>query len=128
MDEEYDKLDELWRKALGTINWSNGIRQLRTCFSCKAAWGIQSVPRTIDIAQFTGVYKGAAMEVLESIKQDWNSLLLIKKENGSRNPTVSEKYPEWRDRRVSDMVEISESVGTRRKRVSCEEELREQVK
>jgi len=53
---------------------------------------------------------------------------LIKKENGSRNPTVSEKYPEWRDRRVSDMVEISESVGTRRKRVSCEEELREQVK
>jgi chromosome segregation ATPase len=55
-------------------------------------------------------------------------LLLIKKENGSRNPTVSEKYPEWRDKRVSDMVEISESVGTRRKRVSCEEELREQVK
>jgi hypothetical protein len=39
-----------------------------------------------------------------------------------------EKYPEWRDRRVSDMVEISESVGTRRKRVSYEEELREQVK
>jgi chromosome segregation ATPase len=68
------------------------------------------------------------METLESIKQDWNSLLLIKKENGSRNPIVSEKYPEWRDRRVSEMVKISESVGTRRKRVSCEEELREQVK
>ena len=32
--------------------------------------GIQSVPRTINIAQFTGVYKGAAMEMLESIKQD----------------------------------------------------------
>ena len=55
-------------------------------------------------------------------------MLLIKKENGSRNPIVSEKYSEWRDRRVSDMVEISEFVGTRRKRVSCEEELREQVK
>jgi len=65
------------------------------------------------------------MEMLESIKQDWNSLLLIKKENGSRNPTISEKYLEWRDRTVSDMVEISESVGIRRKWVSCDEELRE---
>jgi hypothetical protein len=32
--------------------------------------GIKSVPKTIDIAQFTRVYKGATMEMLESIKQD----------------------------------------------------------
>jgi hypothetical protein len=37
VDEEYGKLDELWLKALGTINWSNGICQLRTYLSCKAA-------------------------------------------------------------------------------------------
>jgi len=113
-----------WVPLIGVI----GYVSYAPALVARQLGGIQSVPRTIDIAQFTGVYKGAAMEMLESIKQDWNSLLLIKKENGSRNPTVSEQYPEWRDKRVSDMVEISESVGTQRKRVSCEEELREQVK
>jgi hypothetical protein len=89
---------------------------------------IQSVPRTVGITPFTGVYKGNTMEMLESIKQDWKSLLLMKKENGSRNLTVSKKYPEWRNRGVTNIVEVFESVGTRRKRASCEEELREQVK
>jgi len=68
------------------------------------------------------------MEMLESIKQDWKSLVLVKKETGLRNPTVSEKYPEWRNGGVSYMAEVSESVGIRRKRVNCEEELRKQVK
>jgi hypothetical protein len=90
--------------------------------------GIQSIPRTVGLAQFTGVYKGATMEMLESIKQDWKSLVLVKKETGLRNPTVSEKYPEWRNGGVSYMAEVSESVGIRRKRVNCEEELRKQVK
>jgi len=80
------------------------------------------------LAQFIGVYKGATMEMLESIKQDWKSLVLVKKETGLRNPTVSEKYPEWRNGGVSYMAEVSESVGIRRKRVNCEEELRKQVK
>jgi hypothetical protein len=90
--------------------------------------GIQSIPRTVGLAQFTGVYKGAYNEMLESIKHDWGSLVLVKKEIGVRNPTVSEKYPEWRNRGVSYMAEVSESVGLRRKRVNCEEELRKQVK
>jgi hypothetical protein len=90
--------------------------------------GIQSIPRTVDLAQFIGVYKGATMEMLESIRQDWKSLVLVKKETGLRNPTVSEKYPEWRNGGVSYMAEVSESVGIRRKRVNCEEELRKQVK
>ena len=73
--------------------------------------GIHSIPRTVGLAQFTGVYKGATMEMLESIKQDWKSLVLVKKETGLRNPTVSEKYPEWRNGGVSYMAEVSESVG-----------------
>jgi hypothetical protein len=156
--EEWESFSEddwrvkLQRLPLSVFNWkAPWMRNMASLMSCgKKPWvpligvtryisyapalvarqhgGIQSVLRTIDIAQFTGVYKGATIEVLESIRQDWKSLLLIKKENGSRNPTISKKYPEWRDRGVSNMVEISESVGTRRKRVSCEEELREQVK
>jgi hypothetical protein len=158
ISEEWESFSEddwrvkLQRLPLSVFNWkAPWMRNMASLMSCgKKPWvpligvtgyisyapalvvrqhgGIQSVLRTIDIAQFTGVYKGATIEVLESIRQDWKSLLLIKKENGSRNPTISKKYPEWRDRGVSNMVEISESVGTRRKRVSCEEELREQVK
>ena len=41
---------------------------------------------------------------------------------------VSEKYPEWCYRGVTNIIEVFESVGTRRKTASCEEELREQVK
>jgi len=51
------------------------------------------------------------MEMLESIKQDWKSLILVKKETRLRNPTVSEKYLEWRNGGVSYMAEVSESVG-----------------
>jgi len=60
--------------------------------------GIQSISRTVGLAQFTRVYKGAYNEMLESIKHDWGSLVLVKKEIDVRNPTVSEKYPEWRNR------------------------------
>jgi chromosome segregation ATPase len=66
--------------------------------------------------------------MLESIKHDWGSLVLVKKEIGVRNPTVSEKYPEWRNGGVIYVTEVSKPMGTRRKRVNCEEELREQVK
>jgi hypothetical protein len=51
------------------------------------------------------------MEMLENIRRDWKSLLLIKKENGSRNPMVSEKYPEWCNRGVTNMEEAFKFVG-----------------
>jgi len=66
--------------------------------------------------------------MLESIKHDWGSLVLVKKEIGVRNPMFSEKYPEWQNGGVIYMTEVSKPIGTRRKRVNCEEELREQVK
>jgi len=68
VDEECGKLNELWGKALGTINWSNEIYQLRTCLSCRQHRNIQSIPRTVDITPFTRVYKGTTIEILESIK------------------------------------------------------------
>jgi len=87
--------------------------------------GIQSIPRTVGIAQFTGIYKGVTSEMLEDIKQDWKSLVLVKKETGLRSPTVSERYPEWCNGGVTCADPISKPVGTRRKKVDCEEELRE---
>jgi hypothetical protein len=47
----------------------------------KQLGGIQSIPRTVSIAQFSRAYKGATIEMVESIKQDWKSLVLIKKGN-----------------------------------------------
>jgi len=90
--------------------------------------GIQSIPRTLGIAQFTGIYKGVTSEILEDIKQDWKSLVFVKKETGLRSPTVTERYPKWRNGGVTRADPISKLVGTRRKRVDCEEELREQVR
>jgi hypothetical protein len=90
--------------------------------------GIQSIPRTLGITQFTGIYKGVTSEILEDIKQDWKSLVFVKKETGLRSPTVSERYPKWRNGGVTRADPISKLVGTRRKRVDCEEELREQVR
>jgi len=90
--------------------------------------GIQSIPRTLGITQFTGIYKGVTSEILEDIKQDWKSLVFVKKETGLRSLTVSERYPKWRNGGVTRADPISKLVGTRRKRVDCEEELREQVR
>jgi hypothetical protein len=61
--------------------------------------------------------------MLKSIKQDWRSLVLVKKETEVRNPTVSQRYPKWRIGEVTYEVKISEYVGIQRKRVNYEEEL-----
>jgi len=54
--------------------------------------------------------------------------VLVEKEIGSRNLIVSERYPKWHNGGVINIVEASESVGNWRKRVNCEEELKEHVK
>ena len=64
------------------------------------------------IAQFAGVYKGVTSEMLEDIKQDWKSLVLVKKETGVRSPTVSERYLEWRNGGVTCVDQVSKLVGT----------------
>ena len=87
--------------------------------------GIQSIPRTIDITQFFRVYKGATIKMLESIRQYWKSLVLIKREIRVRNPTVSEKYPRWRNGEVINIVRTSEFKGNRRNIMDGKEELRE---
>jgi hypothetical protein len=109
-----------WVPLIGVTGYISYVPAL----AAKQFGGIQSIPRTVGLAQFTRVYKGVTMEMLESIKQDWKSLVLVKKETGLRNPTVSERYPEWRNEVVSYVAEVSESVGIRRKRVNYEEELR----
>ena len=63
--------------------------------------------------------------MMKSIKHDWRSLVMVKKETKVRNPTVSERYPRWCNREVTYEVKVYEYVGIRRKRVNCEEELRE---
>jgi hypothetical protein len=45
--------------------------------------GIQHVPRTTKLSQFSGLFKDqSALEVMKNIKQDWKLLVLIKKKKG----------------------------------------------
>ena len=65
--------------------------------------GMQFVPRTLGIAQFSGLFKDPmAEEVLKIIKQDWRHLVLAEIE-GLRDPSASEGYVKWRDSVVSAM-------------------------
>lgn len=63
--------------------------------------------------------------MLESIRQDWKFLVLIKREIGVRNLTVSEKYLKWRNGEVINIVRTSEFRGNRRKIMDGKEELKE---
>jgi hypothetical protein len=61
--------------------------------------GIQHIPRTVGLAEFSGFFKDqSALEVLETIKQDWSHLTLIQKESERlRDPSSSEGYEKWRN-------------------------------
>ena len=55
--------------------------------------GLQHVPRTIRLAEFSKLFKDQfAQEVLETIKQDWNHLTLVQRESESlRDPAQVKK-------------------------------------
>ena len=98
MSEEWENFSEndwkvkLQRLLLSIFNWrAPWMRNVASLMSCgEKPWvpligvtgyisyapalvarqhgNIQSISRTVDIAPFTGVYKGTTMEMLESIK------------------------------------------------------------
>ena len=100
--------------------------------------GIQHIPRTVGLAEFSGFFKDqSAREVLETIKQDWSHLTLIQKESESlRDPSSSEGYEKWRNLTPiaapkkpcsEDGPSRIEEGSLKRKKVSNEEDLMEQI-
>jgi hypothetical protein len=100
--------------------------------------GIQHIPRTVGLAEFSGFFKDqSAREVLETIKQDWSQLTLIQKESERlRDPSSSEGYEKWRNLTPiatpkkpcpEDGPSRMEEGSLKRKKVSNEEDLREQL-
>jgi hypothetical protein len=100
--------------------------------------GIQHIPRTVGLAEFSGFFKDqSAREVLETIKQDWSQLTLIQKESESlRGPSSSEGYEKWRNLTpiAASKKPCSEDGPSRikegslkRKKGSNEEDLIEQI-
>jgi len=100
--------------------------------------GIQHIPRTVGLAEFSGFFKDqSAREVLETIKQDWSHLTLIQKESERlRDPSSSEGYEKWRNLTLTAAPRkpCSEDGPSRiiegslkRKKVSNEEDLMEQL-
>jgi len=100
--------------------------------------GIQHIPRTVGLAEFSGFFKDQSVrEVLETIKQDWSHLTLIQKESESlRDPSSSEGYEKWRNLTPiaaskkpcsEDGPSRIEEGSLKRKKVSNEEDLMEQI-
>jgi hypothetical protein len=100
--------------------------------------GIQHIPRTVGLAEFSGFFKDqSAREVLETIKQDWSHLTLIQKESESlRDPSSSEGYEKWRNLTPiaaskkpcsEDGPSRIEEGSLKRKKGSNEEDLIEQI-
>jgi len=100
--------------------------------------GIQHIPRTVGLAEFSGFFKDqSALEVLETIKQDWSHLTLIQKESERlRDPSSSEGYEKWRNFTPTAAPRMpcsedgpSQIIGgsLKRKKVSNEEDLMGQL-
>jgi hypothetical protein len=100
--------------------------------------GIQHIPRTVGLAEFSGFFKDqSAREVLETIKQDWSQLTLIQKESERlRDPSSSEGYEKWRNLTPmpaskkpcsGDGPSRIEEGSLKRKKVSNEEDLMKQL-
>ena len=100
--------------------------------------GIQHIPRTVGLAEFSGFFKDqSAREVLETIKQDWSQMTLIQKESERlRDPSSSEGYEKWRNLTPiaapkkpcsEDGPSRIEEGSLKRKKVSNEEDLMEQI-
>jgi len=91
---------------------------------------MQYVPRTLGLADFTGLFKHQPfLEEIELIQQDWKNPLLVKKEEESRfESSCSQSYTSWRNQELSEVVAPkSATVQQKRKRIDDEEELREQL-
>jgi hypothetical protein len=69
--------------SCGQIHWVplieiTGYVSYAMSFMVKQPGGIQYIPITIGVAQFSGLFKNlSTCEILEIIKQDWNHLVLI---------------------------------------------------
>jgi hypothetical protein len=106
--------------------WCNRIHQLCTCTCSKAVGGLQYIPRTLGLADFTGLFKHQPfLEEMELIQQDWERPLLVKKEKGSRfESSFSQNYTIWRNQELSEVVTPKSAiVQQKRTRTDNEEEL-----
>ena len=59
--------------------------------------GIQHVPRTRAVAEYTGLFKEASsLEVIDAIRNDWKQPVLVYKEEHQKEFSVSPTYLIWR--------------------------------
>jgi len=69
--------------------------------------GMQYVPWTLGLANFTGLFKHQPfLEEIKLIQQDWERPLMVKKkEEGSRfESSFSQNYTIWRNQELSEVV------------------------
>jgi hypothetical protein len=101
--------------------------------------GVQHVPRTWAVAEYTGLFKEASsLDMLDAIRNDWKQPVLVSKEEHKKEFSVSPAYSIWRKGSSSKILQkakkqrkaqdkSSVTLELKRKRVNNEEDLREEL-
>jgi len=101
--------------------------------------GVQYVPRTRELAEYTGLFKEASsLDMLDAIRNDWKQPVLVYKEEHQKEFSVSPAYSIWRSgssfkilqeakeqRRAQDKPSVT--LELKRKRVNNEEDLQKEL-
>jgi len=127
--------DKSWVPLIGLTGYISYLPSL----VARQLGGIQHVPRTRVIAEYTGLFKEASsLDMLDAIINDWKQSVLVYKEEHQKEFSVSSTYSIWRSgssskilqeakeqRRAQDKSSLA--LELKRKRVNNEEDLREEL-
>ena len=122
--------DKAWVPLIGLTGYINYSPSL----VARQFGGVQYVPRTWGLAEYTGPFKEASsLDKLDAIKNDWKQPLLVYKEEHQKEFSVSPNYSIWRSSNslVKEQGEVRDKSSMtselKRKRVNIEGDLQEEL-
>jgi chromosome segregation ATPase len=102
-------------------------------------FGVQYVPRTWGLAEYTGSFKEASsLDKLDAIRNDWKQPILVHKEELQKEFSISPNYSIWRSGNSLKILQEATELGVTRdkssvtlelksKRVNNEEDLQKEL-
>jgi hypothetical protein len=81
--------DKAWVPLIGLT----GYISYSSSLVARQFGGVQYVPRTRELAEYTGLFKEASsLDMLDAIRNDWNQPVLVYKEEHQKEFSVSPAY------------------------------------
>jgi len=127
--------DKAWVPLIGLTGYINYSPSL----VARQFGGVQYVPRTWGLAEYTGPFKEASsLDKLDAIRIDWKRPILVHKEELQKEFSVSPNYSIWRSGNSLKILQEATKLGVtqdkssmtlelKRKRVNNEEDLQEEL-